>query len=324
MGWGLDYEGIGIGCPGPLDFAGGRILNPPNLPGWEGFPVAEFFRERCGHRCLLNNDANVAGLAEARVGAGAGFASVVYMSVSTGVGAAYVADGRIVGGAHSLATEVFNMIVCDAQSARPGMNPGALEDQSSGTAIARMASRRMGRDVAAPEVFALADGGDADALALRPQPGLAPLLRGDVRGRRRPRGSGAFGVGRVATWVGGFPPARMMVAFGTLPGATLRWKRFGGDMAQDAYEYDATICEAQGKGGAYVPFPWDIRKELGRGRVKVHVEFDGIPYDGSVVNMGVKNPDGSVCYIVGMLKAIRMQLDEGPGDTVHVVVTERE
>lgn len=234
--------GIDIGCPGPLDFAGGRILNPSNLPGWEGFPVAEFFRERCGHRCLLNNDANVAGLAEARVGAGAGFASVVYMTVSTGVGAAYVADGRIVGGAHSLATEAFNMIVCDAPSARPGMNPGALEDQSSGMAIARMASRRMGRDVAAPEVFALADGGDADALALRPQPGLAPLLRGDVRGRRRPRGSGAFGVGRVATWVGGFPPARMMVAFGTLPGATLRWKRFGGDMAQDAYEYDATIC----------------------------------------------------------------------------------
>lgn len=48
-------------------------------------------------------------------------------------------------------------------------------------------------------------------------------------------------------------------------------------MAQDAYEYDATICEVQGKGGAYVPFPWDIRKEFGRGRVKVHVEFDGIP-----------------------------------------------
>lgn len=165
-GWGLEYEGIGIGCPGPLDFAGGQILNPPNLPGWEGFPVAEFFRERCGHRCLLNNDANVAGLAEARVGAGRGFASVVYMTVSTGVGAAYVADGQIVGGAHSLATEVFNMIVCDAPSARLGMNPGALEDQSSGTAIARMASQRMGRDVAAPEVFALADGGDAVALAV--------------------------------------------------------------------------------------------------------------------------------------------------------------
>lgn len=95
-------------------------------------------------------------------------------------------------------------------------------------------------------------------------------------------------------------------------------------MAQDAYEYDATICAAQGKGGAYVPFPWDIRKEFGRGRVKVHVEFDGIPYDGSVVNMGVKNPDGSVCYIVGMLKAIRTQLGKGPGDTVHVVVTTRE
>jgi glucokinase len=165
-GWGLDYEGIGIGCPGPLDFEKGQILTPPNLPGWEGFPVADFFRRRCDHPCHLNNDANVAGLAEALVGAGRNFSSVVYITVSTGVGAAYVQDGKIVGGAHSLATEVFNMIVCDAPVARPGMNPGALEDQSSGTAIARMASERMGREVTAPAVFALADAGNADALAV--------------------------------------------------------------------------------------------------------------------------------------------------------------
>lgn len=89
------------------------------------------------------------------------------------------------------------------------------------------------------------------------------------------------------------------------------------------YEYDAVIRELSEKGGAYVVFPWNIREEFGKGRVKVHATFDGIPYDGSIVNMGVKNEDGSVCYILGMLKAIRAQLGKGDGDTVHMVIVER-
>lgn len=89
------------------------------------------------------------------------------------------------------------------------------------------------------------------------------------------------------------------------------------------YEYDAVIRELPEKGGAYVAFPWNIREEFGKGRVKVHATFDGIPYDGSIVNMGVKNEDGSVCYILGMLKAIRAQLGKGDGDIVHMVIVER-
>ena len=89
------------------------------------------------------------------------------------------------------------------------------------------------------------------------------------------------------------------------------------------YEYDAVIHELPEKGGAYVVFPWNIREEFGKGRVKVHATFDGIPYDGSIVNMGVKNEDGSVCYILGMLKSIRTQLGKGDGDTVHMVIQER-
>ena len=90
------------------------------------------------------------------------------------------------------------------------------------------------------------------------------------------------------------------------------------------YEYDAVIRELPEKGGAYVVFPWNIREEFGKGRVKVHATFDGIPYDGSIVNMGVKNEDGSVCYILGMLKSIRIQLGKGDGDTVHMVIRERK
>ncbi len=88
----------------------------------------------------------------------------------------------------------------------------------------------------------------------------------------------------------------------------------------DRYEYDTELHELKDRGGAYVVFPWDIRKEFGKGRVKVHASFDGIPYDGSIVNMGLKNEDGSVCYIIGVLKAIRERLRKGDGDRIHVVV----
>lgn len=89
------------------------------------------------------------------------------------------------------------------------------------------------------------------------------------------------------------------------------------------YEYDAVIYEIPEKGGAYVIFPWNIREEFGKGRVRVRAEFDGVPYEGSIVNMGVKDAEGNVSYIIGMRKDIRRHLNKGAGDTVHMVVEER-
>ena len=89
------------------------------------------------------------------------------------------------------------------------------------------------------------------------------------------------------------------------------------------YEYESLIYEADKKGGAYVIFPYDIRKEFGKGRAKVHVTFDGVPYDGSIVNMGVKNADGSICYIIGIRKDIRARTGKQPGDSVRVTVQEQ-
>ncbi len=85
------------------------------------------------------------------------------------------------------------------------------------------------------------------------------------------------------------------------------------------YEYDA-VLHVEPDGGAWVAFPWDLRQECGRGRAKVRATFDGVPYRGSVVNMGVKNPDGTVCYVIGVVKAIRGRLGKGGGDTVRVTV----
>lgn len=95
-------------------------------------------------------------------------------------------------------------------------------------------------------------------------------------------------------------------------------------MNRKIYEYESLLCEAGETGGAYVIFPYNIREEFGRGRVKVHATFDGEPYDGSIVNMGVKNADGSVRYIIGVRKDIRSRIGKQPGDRVLVTVRERE
>ncbi len=89
------------------------------------------------------------------------------------------------------------------------------------------------------------------------------------------------------------------------------------------YEYDATIQKVADIDGAYVEFPYNVKEEFGKGRVKVRATFDGEPYEGSIVNMGVKNSDGSVCHIIGLRKDIRAKIGKQPGDSVKVTITER-
>lgn len=88
------------------------------------------------------------------------------------------------------------------------------------------------------------------------------------------------------------------------------------------YAFEAVIQPVPEKGGAYVRFPYDIRREFGKGRVKAEITFDGEPYSGSIVNMGLKNDDGSICYIIGIRKDIRAKIGKQPGDTVKVTVKE--
>ena len=112
------------------------------------------------------------------------------------------------------------------------------------------------------------------------------------------------------------PLSRVQEAFGRMD----RYVFNGGGERMKRYEYDAILREDPDSGGAYAPFPWDLRQEFGKGRVRVRASFDGIPYEGSIVNMGVKNPDGSVCYVIGVRKAIREALNKRDGDTLRVVV----
>ena len=96
------------------------------------------------------------------------------------------------------------------------------------------------------------------------------------------------------------------------------------DMSDEIYEFEAVIQKVPDIDGAYIAVPFDIKEKFGKGRLAVHATFEGssscnvVSYDGSIVNMGVKNPDGSVCYIIGLRKDIRAKIGKQPGDTVKV------
>lgn len=89
------------------------------------------------------------------------------------------------------------------------------------------------------------------------------------------------------------------------------------------YTFDAVIQKTPDMDGAYVEFPLPVRETFGKRRVAVHAVFDGVAYDGQLVNMGNKNADGSVCHILGIRKDIRAKIEKQPGDTVQVVLCER-
>ena len=89
------------------------------------------------------------------------------------------------------------------------------------------------------------------------------------------------------------------------------------------YEFEAEIKKVSGMDGAYIEFPHDLKKAFGKGRLKVHATFDGEPYDGSIVNMGIKNEDGSICYIIGIRKDIRKKISKQAGEKIKVSIKER-
>ena len=95
-------------------------------------------------------------------------------------------------------------------------------------------------------------------------------------------------------------------------------------MNKKKYKFEAEIKKVPDIDGAYIEFPYDLRKEFGKGRVKVHAEFNGEPYDGSIVNMGIKNMDNTICYIIGLRKDIRNKIDKQAGDKIEVIIYERE
>ena len=157
------YAGIGIGCPGPLDIKKGKILTPPNLVGWDYFDLVAEVEKYTGIPACLNNDANVAGLAEARLGGGKGYESVCYVGISTGIGGAFIYKGEIMNGAHGNAAEFWNMIVNEDPHSHKNANKGSLNEQVSGSGLQTIASEIFGRPTSPIELFSLYRDGNKEA-----------------------------------------------------------------------------------------------------------------------------------------------------------------
>ena len=136
-------RGIGICSPGPLDPRTGVIVNPPNLPCWRNFPLAERVRATYNVPVKLDNDANAAGLAEVLWGAARGYRNVFYATVGTGIGSGIILNGKILHGRTGAAGEAGHMGI-DIHGPRcPCGKKGCVEMLASGPAIGRRARQKL-------------------------------------------------------------------------------------------------------------------------------------------------------------------------------------
>ncbi len=166
---------IGIASPGPLDPHKGVILATPNIPEWKDFPVGPRLSQHFSVPVHLDNDANLAALAEWQYGAGRGHQDLVYFTISTGIGGGVISNGHLLQGFHGLGGELGHMII-DPDGPLCGCgHHGHLESFCSGPSIARHVNEQIAQgvksslhanpDLSAAQIADAARRGDALAIA---------------------------------------------------------------------------------------------------------------------------------------------------------------
>lgn len=177
-----DVVGIGVGLPGPVEFATGRPVSPPIMPGWNGYPVREWLQSRFGVHVVVDNDVNAMAVGEQRLGLAKGVDDFIVVKVGTGIGAGIVSNGQLHRGADGGAGDIGHIAV-EAPSdvlCRCGRY-GCLEAYAGGAALARQAqeaaadgssrylaalAQRSGRPLTAADLADGAANGDARCLFL--------------------------------------------------------------------------------------------------------------------------------------------------------------
>jgi len=160
-----EIAALGVSSPGPLDSSTGIVIDAPNLPGWRNFPLRSRLEAELGLPVRVENDANAAALAEWRHGAGQGARSLVFLTMSTGVGAGLIFDGRLYRGAHFEAGEIGHVpVVLDGRACSCGLR-GCLEAYVGGAALAD----RMREDVEQGRAAAILElaGGNPERISAR-------------------------------------------------------------------------------------------------------------------------------------------------------------
>tara|TARA_B100000579_G_scaffold86857_2_gene68095 strand:- start:47769 stop:48725 length:957 start_codon:yes stop_codon:yes gene_type:complete len=136
-------RGMGYSSAGPLDQITGKYINPPNLTGWHDKSLIPFIERNLGIVSKVGHDATLAALAETKFGEFTGSKDIVYLTVSTGVGAGMISNGNMIQGHNWFAGEVGHIII-NPNGHRCSLGcPGCLEGNVSGTAIASIAKQRL-------------------------------------------------------------------------------------------------------------------------------------------------------------------------------------
>ncbi|MCS7224197.1 MAG: ROK family protein [Armatimonadetes bacterium] len=151
---------VGVGFGGPVHFETGTVYLSHHVPGWEDFPLRERLGSETELAVVVDNDANAGTLGEWRFGAGRGVEDLLYINIGTGIGGGLISGGRLVRGWRNLAGEIGHMTVRPEGPLCTCGRTGCLEALSSGSAIGKTGSERLGRPVSSEEVFALALQGD--------------------------------------------------------------------------------------------------------------------------------------------------------------------
>ena len=142
---GETFGGVGLGCPGTVDDESGEVVCAFNL-NLIHYDLRGAIKARTGYAIRLGNDANVAALAEATVGAGRGAHSTVVITLGTGVGCGVVLEGKMLTGYTGAASELGHMVIAEGGAQCTCGRRGCFEAYASATALIRMTRDAMAKD----------------------------------------------------------------------------------------------------------------------------------------------------------------------------------
>jgi glucokinase-like ROK family protein len=204
--------GIGIGLPGPVEYATGRPVAPPIMPGWDNYPVRDRLARRYDVPTWVDNEVNLMALGELRLGLARGERDVVFIKIGTGIGAGLISGGLLHRGAQGAAGDVGHIAVVDDASVicRCG-NVGCLEALAGGAALGKLATEaaRSGRSQFLARRLAESDSGVLAASDLGDAALHGDPLAVEIFGR-----TGQYIGSMLATLVNFFNPSLVVIGGG--------------------------------------------------------------------------------------------------------------
>jgi glucokinase-like ROK family protein len=203
--------GIGVGVPGPVDFARGVLVAPPLMPEWENFPIRDFFKRTfLSAFVVVDNDVNIMALGEQRAGDGAGVDHFIFVKIGTGIGAGIISNGKIHRGSDGCAGDIGHICVDKKGPLCACGNTGCLEAMAAGPAIASKAIDAA-RNGISPILSQMRE---ANRGGLRPEDVNAACREGDQAALDIIRESGKMIGDVLASLVNFFNPSHIFIGGG--------------------------------------------------------------------------------------------------------------